>query len=112
MKTKILKNLWIFTVSLFLVMSSGVGNAAFPGTNGKIVLNSNSIDSQLLLINTDGSGLETISIHPQRFDVKVSPDASKILFWAFTPFINQDGDPRGTVRIYTLSTGMVQVRNN
>jgi Ca2+-binding RTX toxin-like protein len=96
-------------VGVGLVTVSTKAEAAFPGTNGKIVFmgSRNGGDYDVLAINADGTGLTDLTAnsaldsHPD-----VSPDGTKIAFSS-----NSDGD----YEIYTMNadgSGLTQVTHN
>lgn len=80
----------LLTVISFLEASSAA-YATFPGTNGKIAYTTG--EQKILFVNPDGTGLEAIPTPESALAVRVSPDASKILYLGSIPSDPPGGKP-------------------
>ena len=74
---------WIFLSLLTVLISPSVTYAAFPGTNGKIVFQSNRDGSfgQIYVMNPNGTGVTRLTFTAAHDNYPVwSPDGTKIVF--------------------------------
>ncbi len=86
MRRIVLTTLVALVVGVFLVTVANTDrtNAAFPGTNGKIVFKDES-SGEISTINPDGSGLTTIVTPPDSvFEPAAGPNPGQIAFRGFT----------------------------
>ena len=92
----------LLTAILFLAVPSAA-NATFPGTNGKIAYITD--EPKILLINPDGTGLEEIPTPLPAISqgLRVSPDASKILYAGRIELLDPNGDPQVCDDIYVIN---------
>jgi dipeptidyl aminopeptidase/acylaminoacyl peptidase len=96
-----------FTLLLFYLVTIGISEAAFPGSNGKIaflkVLDGN---KEIYVMNADGSNQYRLTDN-EAYDAQPSwsPDGNKIVFWS-------DRDGRGD--LYTINadgTNLINITN-
>ena len=89
-----------------LVLIVGTANATFPGTNGKIAYITG--EPKIFLINPDGTGLEEIPTPLPAISqggLRVSPDASKILYEGSIEFLDPNGELQVCADIYVINQG-------